>query len=131
MTSTTDSTPASAPSGAGADPIVVNRHIPSGWNNFIPPGKEGRKTSLCGRKVLAKYCGIPGITTQAVNYGDRAGWCEPCIRQMFFWYKNSYKKHPFIPEVRAVYDLVFWEMFRFIKYTVDNGGVDLMSIKGH
>jgi hypothetical protein len=69
---------------------------------------------------MAKYCGIPGITPQSVIYEGRPGWCPKCIRALQDWYNETWPRHPTIPEVQAVYNLVFWEMLFFMRTCIVN-----------
>lgn len=99
---------------------IVNRHIPLDWQRFYVEPHDTRQKRLCGSRGISEYEGIPGITPQALDIDGRAGWCYKCIDVMFDWYKDNYKKIVTIPEVHAVYDIVFFEMFRFMQHVVVN-----------
>ena len=116
MTAPSDSsTP--APSGAG---VIANRHIPRDWQRFYVEHHDNRMPRLCGSRGISKYEGIPGITPQNLGVEDRPGWCINCIDRLFDFYNGNYKKIVTIPEAHEVYNIVFFEMMRFMRFCIDN-----------
>lgn len=116
MTKTTDSQ--TTPASAG---VVVLRHIPSNWQVLYVEPYEGRRKALCGRRVNSRLVGIPGITRQELEFQGRPGWCMMCIDAMRDWYINNYTVTlTSIPELRAAHNIVFFEMMRFMQFTIDN-----------
>lgn len=117
MTSITTDSSATTPASAG---VVVNRHIPKDWQKGYVVPSSNRKPSLCGTRTAGKYQGIPGVTLQPLGIDDRPGWCVGCIDSLFNFYREELDAVVTIPEVRAVYDIVFFEMLRFMRYCIDN-----------
>lgn len=76
----------------------------------MPTGDTGRRSTVCGRKALAKYCGVPGLVDQPLIVGRKWGWCNRCMKGLLGWYNDNYTHIPDVDEVKAVYSLVFTEL---------------------
>lgn len=100
--------------------VVVNRHVARHWNNFLTPHGSNRTYALCGVRTVTHATGIPGVTQQPLEFAGEPGWCLRCVNEMLDWYKNTYQHIVTFPEAEEAYNVVFWEMFRFIRYAVDN-----------
>lgn len=100
--------------------VVVRRHIPRDWNTFIMPVGDSRVYVLCGRRSVSRVTGIPGVTQQPIEFKDQPGWCIGCIDAMFEWYRTTYQRIVTLPEVQQAYDIVFWEMFRFMRAAMES-----------
>lgn len=100
--------------------MISYRHVQKDWNRFLVPARSKRVTSMCGRKVAAKYVGTPGIDAQPFIVGGRPGWCLGCMHALLKWYRETYKLITVRPAIEDVYNLVFSEMFSFMEYSVEN-----------
>lgn len=95
---------------------ITRRHIPLAWQKFYVEAHDVRRKRMCTRRGVSRYEGIPGITPQAIVVNEKPGWCPECITALSKWYIEHYKEIVTIPEAHAVYNIVFWEMMRFMKH---------------
>lgn len=101
--------------------VIIRRHIPKDWNTFVMPVGDSRVYVLCGRRSVSRVTGIPGVSRQPVEFNSEPGWCPNCISAMFEWYQTAYKRIVTLPEVQQAYDIVFFEMVRFMRAAIDHG----------
>ena len=68
--------------------MISNRHVRTDYKTWLDDyvNPQARYVAMCGRRVVGKNLGTPGVTDQPAVVRNKAGvvrpgWCEDCGRK--------------------------------------------------